>query len=311
MIWKENISKKQTVTKRLDKVCISYGHQKGLVMNEIIVLCEAMECNPKKGKMSNPHGGIWSLKAYRFKNARYLYSFLSGKPFAGKKDAQRLLDYKIDMRPPDGEPRKRGQSYFAILSRKQAIEIVRWALSNKQSTLRKHGFPVNTPVYEWRLGKPAVRVKVVTKNMIIRLNVDGKPPIYNTSWYQVAYAISRLRPLTSSAFAILERSDGDFLQAYGCGAEYAVEWHRSERSTGRESLCVAGVVPIGADTIFIGTLRRHIAVLKGEVLVRRQVYELFRAFFDRKSMPEGYVWRDFWPQVEKLKKNVKRCREAM
>lgn len=143
----------------------------------------------------------------------------------------------------------------------------------------------------------------MAKKWTFQLKVEHEDPVADPSWRQITAAIGGIDAAASDAYAVLDHRNGDFIQVYSCADEYAVELSRTDAQTVVKTLCVAGIPPVLTDTVNIGVLRKHVTVLKGEVLTKDQALTLFRAFHTNRPMPPAFVWRDVWPEIQKLKNN--------
>jgi hypothetical protein len=137
-----------------------------------------------------------------------------------------------------------------------------------------------------------------------QLKLETKEPISDPSWDQIAAALRRIDAARADAFVALERDTGEYIQAFACAGEYMVELSASGGQTGAKSRRIAGVSPVLPETTDIGTLVKHVSVLRGEVLTRQDALALFRAFHAGESMPPEFSWRETGPQLDKLIKNT-------
>ena len=145
---------------------------------------------------------------------------------------------------------------------------------------------------------------MILKGWTYKLTLESEEPIFDPSWRQITAALGGIDAAATHAFAVLEFCDGDYMQAYACAEEYAVEMKSTDTQTGTETQCSAGIPPILAETVNIGTSVKHITVLQGEVLTRQQVLALFRAFHQRQPMPPEFTWRNTLAQLQKLSTNM-------
>lgn len=125
----------------------------------------------------------------------------------------------------------------------------------------------------------------------MRLEVEGQPPIENTSSAQVRSAIANLRSHGPSSFASLTDDNGNYLQVAGGGVTCMLE--RRDNFEGHHFRAFkkekSKVFTDGTVLSFGGG---KIMMRSDEWLTSSEVESVFLDFLNRKDFPKNIIWRD-------------------
>jgi hypothetical protein len=124
----------------------------------------------------------------------------------------------------------------------------------------------------------------------LTLQVQNARTIEAPSWERVERAFARWDTL-SRGFFILIDSAGNYVQTAGASYKAVVEF-REVRDDGSSSHCVLGHPGGSTKPISIYSSLGTIELKENEIFALSEILEIFRSFYDHRTIPDRFVRRD-------------------
>jgi hypothetical protein len=93
------------------------------------------------------------------------------------------------------------------------------------------------------------------------------------------------------SFAILEGRGDDYVQVFGAGDAFTVEWREHARNNFRHWKAGTFAQPSG-NTVFVAVGDRKVSVESNERLAAADVAAILEAYLNARVRPKQYQWRD-------------------
>ncbi len=124
----------------------------------------------------------------------------------------------------------------------------------------------------------------------LTLDREGHSPICPASFAEIQAALDQIDPNTQS-FVILSQSDGSYLQTAGSRLRLTLEYRQVIADSAFKHY-VLGHQPISEKIEHIQCHVGPIQVRKHEVLTLRDAVDVFRSYFESRTIPRDYLLRD-------------------
>ncbi|WP_082267132.1 MULTISPECIES: hypothetical protein [Komagataeibacter] len=127
--------------------------------------------------------------------------------------------------------------------------------------------------------------------MIMILKVENKKPIEVSEFSTIEKALRSLKSYGPRSYAILENSDGSYIQVAGGRVTCVLELReKKDNKHLRAYLPVPHVCYTGEQTLMFGAGK--VKMQPDEILFIDDVVSAFRAFFENLPFPSTIKWRD-------------------
>lgn len=134
--------------------------------------------------------------------------------------------------------------------------------------------------------------------MKMTLEVEGRKPVYTSSFRQVEKSLRRLRSYGPNSFANLTKEDGSYLQIAGGGVTCVLEMHEMPGGKHWRAYLDKPKVPFeGQQKMMFGG--GEITMEADEILFIDDAITIFKCFFDETMDLCGVGWRDMSHLLEK------------
>jgi hypothetical protein len=122
------------------------------------------------------------------------------------------------------------------------------------------------------------------------LETEKAVPVGRPAWEDVEDVIRLLGP-RANGFVTLGEEGAGYVQAAGTSSRMTIEF-RKETGSGGFRHCVLGVTAEAIRETSVNTASGRIRLMSNEVLSATEALEIFRAFFESRTVPAHYTQRD-------------------